>query len=98
MSLSTASATFPGSVHGVVVHARIAVLGCLLGLEPSVHAGVRHVVLVPLRELVARQWSGAARTVRRDAESLVHKALLPHLAQSPPHRLDVIRRQSPVGV
>ncbi len=74
--------------------------GCRILLQPEldVHARVRHVVAVALRQLVARQRRGAPGAVRRHAETLVDEVLLPHLAERPPHRLDVLGRQRPVSV
>ena len=73
-------------------------LRILLEPEPDEDAGVGHVVAIAHRELVARQRRRAPRAIRRDAEALVHEALLPHLAQRPPHRLDVVGGQRPVSV
>ena len=73
-------------------------LGILLETEADEDARIGHVVPVALRELVARQRGRAPRAVRGDAEALVDEALLPHLAQGPPHRLDVVGGQRPVRV
>src|SRR5712692_924301 len=70
----------------------------LLQPESDVDARVRYVVAVPLRQLVARQRSGTARAVRRNPKALVDQVLLPHLAQRPPHGLDVVGGQRPVRV
>ena len=72
--------------------------GVVLQPEPDVDARVGHVVAVAERELMARQRRRASRAVRRDAKALVDEVLLPHLAERPPHRLDVLRGQRPVRV
>src|SRR5207248_2098789 len=51
-----------------------------------------------LAELVRRQGGATAGAVRRDAEALVEKIVLPELTQQPPHRLDVGVVEGPVGV
>ena len=55
-------------------------------------------VLVALSELVRRQRSTAARTVRDDLVALVEQAAVPDLPQRPPDRLDVGRVERAVGV
>ena len=99
MSGPTATATFETSVHGVVVHtSRSASVGPTGG-DREAHVDRRvDDVLVALRDLVAREGRAAARAVGRDAVALVEEALVPHLADDPPDRLDVLVRQRPVRV
>ena len=73
-------------------------VGVVLQPEPDKDAWVWDVVLIALRQLVARQGRRATRAVGRDAKALVDEVLLPHLAERPPHRLDVVGRQRPVSV
>src|SRR6185369_13673317 len=47
---------------------------------------------------MARERSAAARAVRGDPVTLVDEALVPHLADDPPDRLDVLVGQRPVRV
>ncbi len=79
----------PGEDRGVAV---------VLQPEPDEDARVGNVVLIAQCQLVARQWRGASGAVRRDAKAFVDEVLVPHLAERPPNRLDVIGRQRPVGV
>ena len=53
---------------------------------------------VGLAQLVAREGGAAAAAVRRDLVALVEQALVPQLADQPPHRLDVGVVEGPVGV
>src|SRR6202011_5365556 len=66
--------------------------------ESDVDARVWDVVAVALGELVAREGRGTARAVGRNTKSLVDEPLLPHLAERPPDRLDVVGRERPVRV
>ena len=59
--------------------------------------GVLGDVLVPLGDLVARQRRPAPAAVRHDFEALVQQALVPHLADQPPHRFDEAVVERPVG-
>ena len=70
----------------------------LLQPEADEDARIGNVVAISQRQLVARQRCSAPRAVRSDAETFVDEALLPHLAQRPPDRLDVLGGQRPVGV
>ncbi len=65
--------------------------------EADVHRRLGH-VLVPLRDLVARERGAAPAAVRHDLEALVDRALVPHRLQVPPHALDVGVRERPVRV
>ena len=55
-------------------------------------------VLVALRDFVARERGAAARAVGGDPVALVDEALVPHLADDPPDRFDVLVGQRPVRV
>ena len=72
--------------------------GLSFQLEAHVDAGIGRVVAIALRQLVAAERCGAARAVGRDPEALVDQALVPHLLERPPDRLDVARVVGPVGV
>ena len=67
--------------------------------EPHVDAGVDDVAVhVGLAQLVGRQGGAAPGAVGADLVALVEQVLLPQLGEQPPHRLDVVVGQGPVGV
>ena len=98
MSGPTAAATLEISVHGVVVQtSRSAVAAVRRQREAHVDRRVDDVA-VALGHLVGRERGAAAGAVGRDPVALVEQALVPQLAHQPPHRLDVVVGQRPVGV
>ncbi len=67
--------------------------------ETDVHRGFGDVLVRPgLRELVARKRRAAAAAVRDDLVAFVDRARVPHLAELPPHALDVGVVERPVRV
>ena len=98
---ATATATFPGSVHGVVVHTSsfswrrpATPVSC----GPDRRSYTRRHVLVAERDLVGGERGLAARAVGDDLVALVQQPPLVDLRERPPHGLDVALIQSAVGV
>jgi hypothetical protein len=70
-----------------------------LGAQREAHEDrVFRDVLVALGHFMAADRGAAARAVRHDLVALVQEALVPDLAQQPPHRLDVLVGEGVVGV
>ena len=74
-------------------------LGVVDEREADVHRRIDDVAVdVGLAQLVGRQRGAAASAVGADLVALVEQSLLPELGDQPPHRLDVVVRQRPVGI
>ena len=71
----------------------------VLQREADVHRRIDDVAVhVGLAELVRRQGGATPGAVGRDLVALVQQPLLPQLREEPPHRLDVVVGQRPVGI